>query len=69
MTFKLFNNSKTVTIQDDLIKEYEGSVVPFNAKRAEYLAVTSGLDETDTEDEIIEGIVKGMHEELETYGK
>ena len=52
---------------DKIMKEYEESVVPFNAKRAEYLAVTSGVDENSTEEEILAGIIEGIHEEIETY--
>lgn len=67
MEFSLFNNTKSVVIDDDLIKEYEASAVPFSAERAEYLAVTSGMDKDSPEEDILKGIIEGIHEEVYLY--
>ena len=67
MELSLFNNTKHVSINDNLIKEYESSVVPFTAKRAEYLAVTSGMDEDSSEEDILKGIIEGINEEIYLY--
>ena len=67
MEYSIFNNTKRVIIDDALVKEYESSVVPFTAKRAEYLAVTSGMDENSSEEDILKGIIEGINEEIDLY--
>ena len=67
MEFTIFNNAKKVQISDSLIKEYEENVVPFKSKRAEYLAITSGVDENSSEDEVRKGIIEGIYEEINLY--
>ncbi len=61
MEFIIFNNTKKISISDSLIQNYEANVVPFNLRRAEYLAVTSGLDENSAEEEIKKGIIQGIY--------
>ena len=67
MEFSIFNNTKHIKISDKLIKEYEESAVPFTLKRAEYLAVTSGMDENNSEEDIRKGIIEGIYEEINLY--
>lgn len=67
MDYLLFNNTKRVVIDDDLIKKYERFVVPFSAERAEYLAVTSGMDKDSSEEDILKGIIEGINEEVYLY--
>lgn len=67
MEYSIFNNTKRITIDDDLIKKYESLVVPFTEKRAEYLAVTSGMNENSSEEDILKGIIEGINEEIYLY--
>ena len=67
MEFSIFNNTKHIIINDMLINEYKESVVPFTAKRAEYLAVTSGMDKNSSEEDIRKGIIEGIYEEINLY--
>lgn len=68
MEYSIFNNTKRITIDDDPIKKYVSLVVPFTAKRAEYLAVTSGMNETSSEEDILKGIIEGINEEIYLCG-
>ncbi len=67
MEYIIFNNTKRIKIDDNLIKKYERFVVPFSAKRAEYLAVTSGMNENSSEEDILRGIIEGIDEEVFLY--
>lgn len=67
MEYLIFNNTKRVIIDDILIKKYERYVVPFSAERAEYLAVTSGMDKDSSEEDILRGIIEGIDEEVFLY--
>ena len=62
-TFEIFNGTVTVTLGLDYIKKYEDHVGPFTNKTAEYLAVTSGYDESYSNEDIIKGIEDGIEEE------
>ncbi len=64
MKLSIFNNTKLIMINDSLIMDYEKSVAPFTAKRAEYLAVSSGMDENSSEEDIRKGIIEGIKEEI-----
>lgn len=67
MEYLIFNNTKRVIIDDNQIKKYERFVVPFSAERAEYLAVTSGMDKDSSEEDILRGIIEGIDEEVFLY--
>lgn len=66
-TFEIFNGTVTVTLGIDYIKKYEEHVGPFTNKTAEYLAVTSGYDESYSNEDIIKGIEEGINEEVSIY--
>lgn len=67
MEYSIFNNTKRIRIDDELIKDYESSVVPFTAKTPEYLAVTSRMDENSSDEDILKGIIEGINEEIYLY--
>ena len=66
-TFKIFKGTVTVSLDLDCIKKYEEHVGPFTSKTAEYLAVTSGYDESCSNEDIIKGIEDGIEEEVSVY--
>ena len=67
MQYKLFNETKTVDIPDNLIQKYTDNVRPFNVRVAEYLAVSSECDEHNTTEEILQGIIDGIEDEVYTF--
>lgn len=66
-SFTIFNGLVTVNIDVNSVEKYENHVGPFSEKTAEYLAVTSGYDETSSVEDIVMGIKEGIDEESEVY--
>lgn len=67
MKYHIFNGKKEIEIPEEFINLYEKNVAPFHEERAEYLAITSDVDENNTEEEIVAGIIEGICDEVEVY--
>ena len=67
MKYTILNNTKTINIDDKLIKLYESHVAPFNQNRVEYLAASCGLTESDSIDNIEKSIIEAIYDEIDTF--
>ena len=66
-TYFIFSGKMMISINKELADLYEQNVAPFNAKRAEYLAVSGGLDENSDRSSVEKEIEKGILEEVNIY--
>lgn len=67
-TFKIFDGTRTVTVDNDLIKEYQYYVNVFTANGAECLLYASSVDPSLSNEELTSLLKKYMREEIE-FGK
>ncbi len=68
MNFHIFKKKICIPIEQEMVTEYINLVGPFTDETAEYLAVTSGCNETSSLEELQRGIYDGIKEECEVYG-
>lgn len=64
--YTIFANVQ-IDIDSALVSSYEENVAPFDDRRAEYLAVTSGCDETTDAKTIGQKVAKAIGEEVSVY--
>ena len=55
---------KHISIPDEIVREYEDTVKPFTPEAAEYLAVTSDCTPESSAEELRNGVLEGIREEI-----
>lgn len=63
--FHIFNNTKTVFLEDDIVRKYEANVAPMDFHCAEYLIITSEVKESDSEEVLNMALKNGALEEIQ----
>ena len=58
---------RQVEIPDEIVREYEDAVKPFTPEVAEYLAVSSDCSPGSSAEELLNGILEGIREEIYVY--
>lgn len=67
--YKIYNNTKRISVEQNLVNSYEAYVSAFNADVAESLLKNNGLNETYSEGVLTEGLKILMKEEIEAGKK
>jgi hypothetical protein len=67
MKFNVFNNTKIISLADDIVKLYEDNVAPMDFHRAEYLIISSGVKEDDCIETLNYALKSGALEEIEAH--
>ncbi len=63
-TYNLFNRTKTVSVDSEIIQKFEECMYPFSTHTAEYMVINEGLDENSPPEEMSEAIIKGIEYEI-----
>ena len=58
---------RQLTIPDEMVRAYEVAVKPFTPEVAEYLAVSSDCSPDSSTEELRDGIISGIREEIYVY--